>query len=126
MAAAKAWRAVRYVEARTLMAGTVKRVASNSPRPRARYSSWMLADGQPSAWLADQITQRQASRRPSSALKTASNDELVHELAAQRGRVGHVQAIPVDARRLAQAGEQGVGGLDGHRAMLAEGRDEGE
>src|SRR5688500_5168013 len=54
------------------MAGTVKAPASNSPRPRARYSSWMLDEPQPRAWLAAQMSQRQASRIASSRLKTAS------------------------------------------------------
>src|SRR5687768_3994271 len=55
------------------MAGTVKAVGSISPRPRARYSSWIEAEPQPRAWEALQMTQRTASRSSVSGLKTASN-----------------------------------------------------
>ena len=84
-AAAKAWRAVRYVAARTLTAGTVNWVGSNSSRPRARYSSWIEADPQPSAWLADQMTQRQASRSAASSLKTDA--KASSSISSSRSRV---------------------------------------
>ena len=60
------------------------------------------------------------------AVEDGLEGQLVHQLATERGRIRHLQAIAVDAGRRAQAGEQQVGGLDGHPAMLAEGRDEGE
>ena len=59
LAVAKIVRAMSKVCARRLMAGTVN--PDTSPRLRAAYSSWMLADGAPSSWLASQISQRAAS-----------------------------------------------------------------
>ncbi len=59
MAVAKIVRAMSKICARRLMAGTVN--PETSPRLRAAYSSWMLADGAPSSWLASQIIQRAAS-----------------------------------------------------------------
>ena len=57
------------VWARMLIAGTVN--PETSPRPRARYSSWMLADRAPSAWLASQTIQRAASAVGSSFVNAA-------------------------------------------------------
>src|SRR5918994_1327651 len=54
-----------------LMAGTVNRVGTSSPRPRARYSLSIAADPQPTACEALQMTQRVASRSSSSP-KTAA------------------------------------------------------
>src|SRR5450756_1698462 len=58
-AVAKIAFAMSKVSMRMLMAGTVK--PRTSPRLRAAYRSWMLADGAPSSWLASQISQRAAS-----------------------------------------------------------------
>ena len=70
------------------MAGTVKAPASNSPRPRARYSSWTLDEPQPRAWLADQMSQRQASRSRLVRVEDGLEDEAVQVVAraARRGR----------------------------------------
>ena len=47
------------VATRMLIAGTVN--PDTSPRARAMYSSWMLAERAPSAWLASHTIQRTAS-----------------------------------------------------------------
>ena len=87
----------------------------NSPRPRARYSSWMLDEPQPSAWLADQISQRQASRSPSSALKTASNASASICSPRRRGLVLDLQSIPTRCEPIPlEPVSRRVGGLDGH------------
>ena len=57
------------VWARMLIAGTVN--PETSPRPRARYRSWMLADRAPSAWLASHTIQRAASAVGSSRVNAA-------------------------------------------------------
>jgi hypothetical protein len=57
------------VAARMLSAGTVK--PEISPRLRAMYSSWMLADRAPSAWLASHTIQRTASAVGSSVVNAA-------------------------------------------------------
>src|SRR5215472_17195831 len=58
---------------RTLMAGVVN--AETSPRPRARYSSWMDAGRAPACWPISQISQRACSRVPWSP-NTASRTSL--------------------------------------------------
>ena len=62
-------RAMSNTCVRRLMAGTVKPLTS--PRPRAMYRSWMLADGAPSSWDASQTIQRAASTAPASSLNVA-------------------------------------------------------
>ena len=57
------------VWARMLIAGTVKPLTS--PRPRARYSSWMLAEPAPRAWLASQTIHWAASVVASSSANAA-------------------------------------------------------
>src|SRR3954453_10317676 len=62
-------RAMSNVWARRLIAGTVN--PWTSPRPRAMYSSWMLADSAPSCWLASQTSHCAASFVASSSPNTA-------------------------------------------------------
>src|SRR4029077_7384994 len=66
-------RAVSYDIMRTLMAGVVN--AETSPRPRARYSSWMDAGRAPACCPISQISQRALSRVPWSP-NTASQTSL--------------------------------------------------
>src|SRR6187397_2302708 len=54
---------------RRLSAGTVK--PETSPRARASYSDWMLADRAPSSWLASQTSHWAAAVVPSSVEKAA-------------------------------------------------------
>ncbi len=57
------------VATRMLSAGTVN--PDTSPRARAMYSSWMLAERAPSAWLASHTIQRTASAVGSSVVNAA-------------------------------------------------------
>ena len=69
LAVSRMTRAMSKVCARRLMAGTV--IPWYSFRARALYSSWMLAERAPMAWLASQTIQRAASTVASSSLKVA-------------------------------------------------------
>ena len=64
-AVSKTVRAMSNVWARMLIAGTVN--PWTSPRARAMYRSWMLAERAPSSWLASQTSQRATSTVASSA-----------------------------------------------------------
>src|SRR6478609_9985922 len=55
--------------ARRLMAGIVK--PATSPRARASYRPWMLADRAPSSWLASQTSHCAAAAVASSSVKAA-------------------------------------------------------
>src|SRR6476620_9838561 len=57
------------VATRMLSAGTVN--PDTSPRARAMYSSWMLDERAPSAWLASHTIQRTASAVGSSVVNAA-------------------------------------------------------
>ena len=57
------------VWARMLIAGTVN--PDTSPRPRAAYRSWMLAERAPSSWLASQTSHWAAAVVASSVEKAA-------------------------------------------------------
>src|SRR5680860_228063 len=108
------------------MAGTVKAVGSISPRPRARYSSWIDADPQPSAWDALQMTQRTASRMAASGLKTASKTSSSMSSARSRrssltsSPMGLIVATPSRRARRSSAVEMCMS------TILAKGRYQGE
>ena len=73
---------------RRLMAGTVK--PWTSPRPRAMYSSWMDADGQPSSCDASQTIQRAASTVAGSSLKVAL--QMTSRMPRPRNAAGSLMA----------------------------------
>ncbi len=50
------------------------------------YSSWMLADGQPSSWEASQTIQRAASTTASSSLKVAVQATSLMPVGAEGAR----------------------------------------
>ena len=106
------------VWARMLIAGTVN--PETSPRPRAMYSSWMLADRAPSAWLASQTIQRAASAVGSSFVNAAVQARSAAASAAEPGLVVDDEPAVRDVGDAAQAGEE-VGGRLGdvrHAAAL--------
>ena len=67
------------------MAGTVKPWIS--PRPRAAYRSWMLADCASSAWLASQTSQRAALDRGLVGARRRRPREVARAALAERGFV---------------------------------------
>src|SRR4029079_8417454 len=69
VAASRIVRAMSNVCARMLIAGTVN--PWTSPRPRASYSAWILAERAPSACDASHTIQRAAATAGSSSLNTA-------------------------------------------------------
>ena len=102
-----------------LIAGTVN--PETSPRPRAMYSSWMLAERAPSAWLASQMIQRAASAVGSSLVNAAVQARSAAAVAAEAGLVVDDEAAVGDVGGARQLGEE-VGGRLGdvrHAAVLS-------
>ena len=110
------------VWARRLMAGTVK--PETSPRARASYSAWMLADRAPSAWLASQTSHWAAAVVASSvenaAVQARSRMPVVAEgrLVVDDEPVTVEVGAPADGRRAGRRGRSrrgasGVGLLSG-------------
>ena len=101
------------------MAGTVN--PETSPRPRATYSSWMLADGAPSAWLASQMIQRAAFGRRVVARERGRPGEVGGGLSAEPGLVVDDEAAVGEVGDAAQVSDE-VGGRFGderHAAALS-------
>ena len=90
-----------------------------SPRPRAMYSSWMLAERAPSAWLASQTSHCAASAVGSSVVNAAVQARSPRPCDAERGLVVDDEAVAVDVGDAREMGEQ-VGGRRGdvgHRGV---------
>src|SRR6185369_10192494 len=89
----------------------------------------MEADGHPSSWEASQMSQRAASRSPSSSLKTASNTRPSMTSEAKRSGCATISRLPsrraAGERRSSSSWTDALG--EGFMApMLAKRRDERE
>ena len=82
------------VWARRLIAGTVN--PATSPRARASYSAWMLADRAPSAWLASQTSHWAAAVVASSVAECGRPGEVADARAAEGGFVVDDQPVAVE------------------------------
>ena len=101
------------------MAGTVK--PETSPRARASYRPWMLAERAPSAWLASQTSHCAAavvaSSVPNAAVQARSRIAPSRKAASS----SMTRTVAVEMGRAAQGGEQ-VGGRGrdvGHRSEVS-------
>ena len=114
MAASNTVRAMSNVWARRLMAGTVN--PETSPRPRAAYSSWMLADRAPSSWLASQTSHWAAAGGGLVGREGRGPREVTDAVAAEASLVVDDQAVAVEVgHRLDGLEEVGRGSRDvGH------------
>ena len=107
--------------ARRLIAGTVK--PETSPRARASYSAWMLADRAPSSWLASQTSHCAAAVVASSSLNAAVQARSRMRAVAECGLVIDDQPLAVEVGAAGEGGQQ-VGGRGrdvGHRGRLLSG-----
>ena len=93
-AVSKTVRAMSKVWARMLIAGTVN--PWTSPRARAMYRSWMLAERAPSSWLASQTSQRATSTVGASSENAAVQARSRIGSLAEGGRVIDEQPVAVE------------------------------
>ena len=101
------------------MAGTVK--PDTSPRPRAVYRSWMLADWAPSAWLASQTSHWAAAVVGSSVLNAAVQARSRIAVVAEGGFVVDEEQFAIEMGGAAESVQQ-VGGRGrdvGHRSAVS-------
>ena len=107
--------------ARRLIAGTVK--PETSPRARASYSAWMLAERAPSSWLASQTSHCAAAVVASSSLNAAVQARSRIAGGTECGLVIDDQPLAVEVRAAGEGGQQVCGrGRDvGHRGRLLSG-----
>ena len=95
------------VWARRLIAGTVN--PETSPRARASYSPWMLAERAPSAWLASQTSHCAAAVVASSVAERRGPGEVRDGAVAEGGFVVDDEPVTVEMGAPGEGGQQ-VGG----------------